>query len=97
MDGNLFINMLHVSIIASIISSQMIQKIKHIFKLSSTFNKFLSLIISLTIGYVYSFCFYSSNIVYDIWIGLFTAIGAEGMYKTFKGSFGLESINQSKS
>ena len=57
MDGNLFLDMIRVAIIASIISSQMIQKIKHIFKLSNSFNKFLSLIISLLVGYVYSYCF----------------------------------------
>lgn len=97
MDGNLFMNMLHIAIIASIISSQLIQKIKHIFRLNSGFNKFLSLCISLIIGYVYSYCFYSTNTVYDIWIGIFTAIGAEGMYKSFKGSFGLESLSNEKS
>ncbi len=97
MDGNLFLDMLHVAIVASIISSQMIQKIKYIFKLSSGFNKLLSLLISFVSGYVYSYCFYSTNTVYDIWIGIFTVIGAEGMYKSFKGSFGLSSLNTEKS
>lgn len=93
MDGNLFIEMVHVAIIGSIISSQAIQKIKHIIKLSKRFNKFISIVISFVIGYTYAFCFYSSNRVYDIWIGIFTLIGAEGMYRSFKGSFGLESVN----
>ena len=93
MDGNLFIDMLHIAIIGSIISSQIIQKIKHIMKLSTRFNKFLSSLISFITGYSYAICFYSPNKVYAIWIGLFTLIGAEGMYKSFKGSFGLESLN----
>ena len=93
MDGNLFIDMLHIAIIGSIISSQIIQKIKHIIKGSSRLNKFLATFISFTIGYAYSLCFYSSNKVYAIWIGLFTLIGAEGMYKKFNGSFGLSSSN----
>ena len=93
MDGNLFIDMLHISIIGSIISSQIIQKIKHIMKLSTRFNKFISSLISFITGFTYSLCFYSSNKIYAIWIGLFTLIGAEGMYKTFKGSFGLASLN----
>jgi len=96
MDSNLFLDMLHIAIIGSIISSQVIQKIKYIIKKSSWFNKLISSIIAFGIGYAYAYCFYSSEIVYDIWIGLFTLIGAEGMYKSFKGSFGLETVNNGK-
>lgn len=96
MDGNLFLDMLHMAIIGSIISSQIIQKFKHIVKKSSKFNKFISSIISFIIGYAYAYCFYTTKVVYDIWIGVFTLIGAEGMYKSFKGSFGLETINNGK-
>ena len=93
MDSNLFAEMIHIAIIGSIISSQIIQKLKHIIKWSIRGNKFISSIISFTIGYAYAYCFYSTKLVYDIWIGLFTLIGAEGIYKSFKGSFGLETVN----
>ena len=89
-----FIDMLYISIIAGIISSQLIQKIKTIIKLSSNFTKILACVISFIVGYMYAYCFYSSKMVYDVWIGLFTLIGAERMYQTFKGTFGLKSSNQ---
>ncbi len=96
MDGNLFLDMLRIAIIASIISSQIIQKIKHIMKLSKRLNKLLSAIISFGVGYAYTLSFYSSHLIYAIWIGIFTLIGAEGMYKSFKGSFGLQSLTEEK-
>ena len=96
MDGNLFLDMLHIAIIGSIISSQIIQKFKHIIKRSSKFNKVISSIIAFVIGYAYAYCFYTTKVIYDVWIGIFTLIGAEGMYKSFKGSFGLETINNGK-
>lgn len=92
MNNELVLNMIYVSIIASFISSQAIQKIKEVFNKSSMFNKIISLFLSFTIGVVYSLSFYNSNIIYALWVGLFTLIGAQGLYKTFKGYFGLESI-----
>ena len=96
MNSNTFINMLYIAIIGGIISSQIIQKIKSIIKLSSCFNHILSFIVSFIVGFSYAYTFYSTNIVYDIWIGLFTLIGAERMYQVFKGSFGLKSSNNEK-
>ena len=96
MDGNLFLDMLRIAIIGSIISSQIIQKIKHIMKLNSRINKLLSSLISFGVGYAYTLSFYSHELVYAVWIGIFTLIGAEGMYKSFKGSFGLQSLSKEK-
>ena len=96
MDGNLFLDMLHIAILGSIISSQIIQRLKHIIKQSSRINKLISSVISFVTGFAYAYCFYTTKIVYDVWIGLFTLIGSEGLYKSFKGSFGLETINNGK-
>lgn len=89
----LLFDMLYISALASIISSQLIQKIKETFKFGSKFNKILSIIISYIIGMCYALSFYTSNLLYAIWIGFFTLIGAEGLYKAFNGYFGLKSAN----
>ena len=94
MDNQLFLDMIHLAIICSIISSQIIQKIKKVINNHRSFNMIISCLISFVIGFSYTLSFYSSNKLYAIWIGIFTLIGAEGMYRAFKGSFGLESSNK---
>ena len=89
----LFLDILSVSVVSSIISSQAIQKIKETFNFGVTFNKIISIFLSFGIGFCYSLSFYTANILYAVWIGIFTLIGAEGLYKTFKGYFGLTSSN----
>lgn len=88
--------MISVSIVASIISTATIQKVKDTFKFSHLVNAIISLLISYIIGFLYSISFYSSKIMYALWIGLYSTIGAEGLYKTFKGYFGLNSMDNGK-
>lgn len=94
MNKELLLDLIYISILASIISSQTIQKIKEIFNLSRIFNSILSLFLSFIIGFCFSISFYSVNLLYAVWIGLFTLVGAEGLYKTFKGYFGLGSTDK---
>ena len=97
MNEQTLLEILEVSIIASVISSQIIQKIKETFALSKFSINIISIFISFVIGFGYGLTFYSSNLLYAIWIGLFTLIEARGLYKMFKGSFGLESaVNKNK-
>lgn len=96
MINSIVIELISVSLIASVISSQAIQKIKEIFNLGSIFNKIMSLFISFGIGFCYSYSFYSNSWLYALWIGLFTMIGAERLYKSFNGRFGLESLPKEK-
>lgn len=91
MDNKLITDMVSVAIFASIISTGFIQKLKITFGLSNFINKVLSLVFSFSLGFLFALTFYSSNIIYDLWIGLFTSVGAETLYKTFKGTLGLES------
>lgn len=91
MNSELLLDMIYVSTIASIISSQAIQKIKGTLNFGKIGNSIISIFLSISIGICYALCFYTSNLLYAIWIGLFTLIGAEGLYKTFNGFFGLES------
>lgn len=90
-NSELLLDMVYVSVIASIISSQAIQKIKTTFNLGKVFNGIMAIILSVTIGIWYALSFYTSSILYAVWIGLFTLIGAESLYKAFKGFSLLES------
>ena len=92
----MLLDFLYVSLIASIISSQMIQKLKETFNYDNVFNKIMSLIVSFGIGFIFSLSFYSSVLLYAFWIGLFTLIGAERLYKTFNGYFGFSSLDKNK-
>lgn len=89
-NSKLLLDMIYVSVIASIISSQAIQKIKTTFNFGRVFNGIMAIFLSVAIGVWYALSFYTSSLLYAAWIGLFTLIGAEGLYKTFKGFFGLE-------
>lgn len=90
---DLFLDMIYVSIVASIIATEIIQKVKETFNLSQIFNRYISLILSFIIGFFYSLSFYSPDILCSIWIGIYTLAGAEGIYKTFKGKIGLNSLD----
>lgn len=96
MNSEIILELISVSLIASVISSQLIQKIKETFNLGSLFNSIISIFISFAVGFSYSYSFYSDNILYSIWIGLFTLIGAEGLYKALSGKFGLNSVSNQK-
>jgi len=96
MDSSLLLDFLYVSMFSSIIASQTIQKLKETFRMNTFFNKVMSSLISFFIGFLFAFSFYSSNLLYDIWIGLFTLIGSEGLYKIFNGYFGLSSLEKNK-
>ena len=52
--------------------------------LGKKFNKIVSLFVSFGGGFCYALSFYTSSMLYAIWIGLFTLVGASGLYKTFK-------------
>ena len=91
MNKELISDMVSVAIFASIISTGFIQKLKQTFGFSNYINKLLSLFFSFILGFLFSLSFYSSYIIYDLWIGLFTSVGAETLYKTFKGTLGLQS------
>lgn len=96
MNSEIILELISVSLIASVISSQLVQKIKEIFNFCCLFNKIISIFISFGVGFSYSYSFYSDNILYSIWIGLFTLIGAEGLYKALSGKFGLNSVSNQK-
>lgn len=90
------LDMVYISAIASIISSQTIQKIKQTLNCNCILNKIISVFISFGIGFCFALSFYTEEILNALWIGLFTLIGAESLYKTFKGYFELSSSSNNK-
>ena len=76
--------LISVSMVSSIISTQVIQKTKDIFLFCSICNKIMSVFISFFIGFIYSQSFYTKDFLLSFWIGLFTLVGSENFYKTFK-------------
>lgn len=96
MSNDIILELLFVSMAASVISTQLIQKIKSLFNFGKVFNNIVSIFISIGIGFIYSYSFYSHNILYSIWISLFTLIGAESIYKMFNNKYGIDSISKEK-
>ena len=80
-DDSIFFDLISISMVSSIISTQVIHKVKTILKLGSLFNNILALFISFWIGFIYSQSFYDDNFILSLWIGLFTVIGSENFYK----------------
>ena len=57
MSRELLLELLSVSLISSIISSQLIQKVKETFNLGNLFNRIISIFISFGVGFSYSYSF----------------------------------------
>ena len=93
-DDSIFLDLISVSMVSSIISTQIIQKIKETLSLGKLFNKIASLIISFGTGFIYSQSFYNKNIILSIWIALFTIIGSEKFYQAINGKLGNKKIRK---
>jgi len=96
MNVQIVIDLMMVSMITSVIASRLTQKIKDIFNFGSVFNKIVSLIISLWIGVIYTYSFYTDNLLYAIWIGIFTMIGSDNFYKMLNDKLGFGTLSKNK-
>ncbi len=76
-------NVLIIAIASSIISTSLIQRLKEGTK-SKKFMLLKSFIISMIIGITFSLTFSDINIIYSIWVGLISFIGADAIYKMFE-------------
>ncbi|MDO5003423.1 MAG: hypothetical protein Q4E39_04255 [bacterium] len=80
----LFKKVLFVAIVISTISCSFIQKTKSGFK-SSKFLVFYSFIINMVISILFCKSFTDFDIGYSIWVGFFSFIGADTIFKTLEG------------
>lgn len=71
-----------VAVAGSIFTTATIQQIKSgiNFKKSKTLV-WVSLVVSMLLGTTFSLCFSKLNIIYSLWAGFTTWLGADGVYK----------------
>ena len=73
-----------ISIAISTITCTFIQKTKKLFK-SSKYLIFYSLIVNLVIGILFCITFTNISLTNSLWVGLFSFLGADSIYKTLEG------------
>lgn len=83
MDLELIKNVLIIGIGASIFSTAIIQKIKEQLK-DKKMLFFVSLIVSVLTGTLFSLSFTELTLVNSLWVGVVTYVGADALYKTFE-------------
>jgi len=76
--------LLIISITLSTITCAFIQKTKFLFK-SSKFIALYSFVVNLFVGVIFCKTFTDINLPNSLWIGLFSFIGADSLYKTLEG------------
>jgi len=76
--------LLVIAIALSAITCALVQKTKIIFK-SSKFIVLYSLIINMVIGIVFCITFTDISLPNSLWIGFFSFIGADSIYKSLEG------------
>lgn len=76
-------NVLIVGIGAGIITTALVQKIKEGLK-TKKYLVLISFIVSMIIGTLFAKYFSDLSIIYCLWAGLFSFIGADVLYKTFE-------------
>lgn len=73
-----------ISITISSITCALVQKTKVLFK-SSKYLTIYSFIVNMTISILFCMSFTNIKIENSLWIGLFSFIGADSIYKTLEG------------
>ena len=77
--------LLLVAVLSSIISTSFIQKIKTISLIKcSDCLIYISFLISMSFGILFTLSFTDYKLIYSIWVGLFSFIGADSLYKAFE-------------
>lgn len=83
-DMDLLEQLLIIAIALSVITCSFIQKTKGIFKKSKWINIY-SLVVNLVFGVVFCMSFTETDFINGLWVGLFSYIGADTLYKTLEG------------
>lgn len=77
--------LLIISITLSTITCTMVQKTKFLFK-SSKYITLYSLIINILVGIIFSYTFTNIRLPNCLWIGFFSFLGADSIYKSLEGT-----------
>ena len=78
-------NLLIISVASSVITTSLVQKIKESF----TFKKssciiIVSFVVSMIFGTLFALTFSEAKMVESLWVGLFSFVGADTLYKAFE-------------
>lgn len=73
-----------IAIVLSVITMAFIQKTKGIFK-TSKFIELYSAIVNIIFAIVFCISFTEVSIINSLWVGLFSFLGADTLYKTLEG------------
>lgn len=84
MNYDLLKELLLVSITASILITNVVQKIKESCIKTSCGCIVASFLVSITLGTMFAYTFANINFINSIWVGIFSFIGADVLYKTFE-------------
>lgn len=77
--------LLLVAVLSSIISTSFIQKIKTISLIKcSDCLVYISFLVSMSFGMLFALSFTNYTLVESLWVGLFSFIGADSLYKAFE-------------
>lgn len=83
-DINLLQELLIIAIAVSVIAVAFIQKTKGIFK-KSKWIELYSFVVNMVLGIVFCLTFTETSIVNSLWVGGFSFLGADTLYKSLEG------------
>lgn len=84
MNIDLLKELLIIAIVLSVVTMAFIQKTKGIFK-TSKFIELYSAIVNVIFAIVFCISFTEISIINSLWVGLFSFLGADTLYKTLEG------------
>ena len=85
LDFDLIKNILIIGISSSIVTTSFVQKIKETINFKkSNYIVIVSFFVSMSIGFLFSLSFSDVGVVNSIWVGLFSFLGADILYKMFE-------------
>lgn len=84
LDIELLQELLIIAIALSVVTCSFIQKTKGIFKKSKWINPY-SLVVNVAFGVAFCLSFTELDIINGLWVGLFSYIGADTLYKSLEG------------
>ena len=84
LDITLLQELLIIAIAESVIAVAFIQKTKGMFKKSKWINPY-SFVVNIILGILFCLSFTEAGIINSLWVGLFSYIGADTLYKTLEG------------
>lgn len=83
MNAELLTTLLIIAMTSSSITCAFIQKTKS--KISKKWLLWYSLVVNMVLGILFTLTFTDSTIIHGAWVGLFSFIGADTLYKTLEG------------